>query len=229
MLADRVGIGRFNGSARVARPAMGTPVVLVHGILGQRHLYWNLLRGRLEAAGLHVEDAPLSYLLLGDMRVAARQLRQFVEEVLRRTGAERVDIVCHSAGGLVARYFLVYHGGARRTRRLVTLGTPHQGTYFTAGIPVVPIARQARPGSDFLHEIDRPLSDEVEAVNLWCARDGVVVPARNALWAEARNVQVPWTTHWGFLWRREVHARVVQELQAPAPRWTDADGADGPD
>ncbi len=36
-------------------------------------------------------------------------------------------LVCHSMGGLVARYFLEHLGGAEITRRLVTIGTPHRG------------------------------------------------------------------------------------------------------
>ena len=37
-------------------------------------------------------------------------------------------LVCHSMGGLVARYFLEHLGGAAITRRLITLGTPHRGS-----------------------------------------------------------------------------------------------------
>jgi hypothetical protein len=48
-----------------------------------------------------------------------------------RNGAGGADaklwLVCHSMGGLVARYFLEHLGGADITRRLITIGTPHRG------------------------------------------------------------------------------------------------------
>ena len=37
-------------------------------------------------------------------------------------------LVCHSMGGLVARYFCEQLGGAPHTRAIVTLGTPHRGS-----------------------------------------------------------------------------------------------------
>jgi pimeloyl-ACP methyl ester carboxylesterase len=39
----------------------------------------------------------------------------------------RLVLVCHSMGGLVARYFCEHLGGAEHTRRIITFGTPHRG------------------------------------------------------------------------------------------------------
>jgi len=44
--------------------------------------------------------------------------------VRETTGAARVDVVAHSLGGLIARYY-AQTGGAASVRRLVTLGTPY--------------------------------------------------------------------------------------------------------
>ena len=53
-------------------------------------------------------------------------------EQLRARGGEfadaRVVLICHSMGGLVARWYLEKCGGADVTRKLVTLGTPWRGT-----------------------------------------------------------------------------------------------------
>src|SRR4029453_17986694 len=40
----------------------------------------------------------------------------------------RLVLICHSMGGLVARWFLEVRGGKSLTRRLVTIGTPYQGS-----------------------------------------------------------------------------------------------------
>ena len=67
-----------------------------------------------------------------DNRVAARRLREQADRWLGEWRRESPDakliLVCHSMGGLVARYFLECLEGWRDTRRLVTFGTPYRGS-----------------------------------------------------------------------------------------------------
>jgi triacylglycerol lipase len=190
-----------------------SPVLLVHGILGQRHLYWNLFRRRLEQDGFRVDEVSLPYTLLGDIRVAAERLSEKVEEVA--PDGQRVDLVCHSAGGIVARYYLKFLGGAKRVRHIVFLGSPHQGTYFSYVLPVLRIAAQVRPGADLLRELGGDIPDGVRATNFWSPVDGVIIPAQNSILhhPSAKNVKVPWMHHWGFLLSPQIHKQVAKALR----------------
>jgi triacylglycerol esterase/lipase EstA (alpha/beta hydrolase family) len=192
------------------------PVLLVHGILGQRHLYWNVFKRRLVADGFRVHEVVLPYALLGDIRIAARMLADKVEATLAGDKADKVDIVCHSAGGLVARYYLSYLKGGAHVRHLVTLGTPHGGTYFSylLQFPFLSIIRQTRPRSHLIHEISGPgaIPHGVRITSLWSPIDGVVLPPENAVLAGATNIKVPWTTHWGFLWSKHIYGLVKDAL-----------------
>lgn len=71
-----------------------------------------------------------------DIRLAAVELAWLVDDVLEGSGAEKVDIVAHSMGGLIARYYInssssvvasVFHESAEKIRKLVLLGTPSYG------------------------------------------------------------------------------------------------------
>src|ERR1051325_3167214 len=150
--------GGGEGTRLQRRGGPRRPVLLVHGILGQRHLYWNLFKRRLEADGFRAHEVVLPYALLGDIRIAARILADKVEATLAGDKADKVDIVCHSAGGLVARYYLPYLKGDRRVRPLVTLGAPPRGTYSSSLLqsPFISITRQTRPGSHLIKEISGP-------------------------------------------------------------------------
>jgi pimeloyl-ACP methyl ester carboxylesterase len=67
-------------------------------------------------------------------RYNARRLRAVVEPALERWRAlaeanreARLIFICHSMGGLVARWYVEREGGAALTRKLITIGTPHRG------------------------------------------------------------------------------------------------------
>jgi triacylglycerol esterase/lipase EstA (alpha/beta hydrolase family) len=206
-------------------------VLLVHGILGQRHLYWNLFKRRLVADGFRAHEVVLPYALFGDIRIAARRLAEKVDATLAGDRADQVDLVCHSAGGLVARYYVNYLDGDRKVRHLVTLGTPHHGTYFSylLQLPFLDIARQTRPGSHLLREISGAPPPHVRVTSIWSPADGVVLPPESAVLPGARNVKVPWTTHWGFLWNQQIYAVVKDALLGRAEGQRTLETGDGPD
>jgi triacylglycerol lipase len=82
---------------------------------------------RLARAGLG-PIVGFEYWSLGRTAAAARQLAWFVEHVQSVTGAPQVDIIGHSMGGVVGRYYVQLLGGDGAVANLVTLGSPHLGT-----------------------------------------------------------------------------------------------------
>jgi len=62
---------------------------------------------------------------------ARDELPAFVDEVLERTGAEKVDIISHSVAGLSTRLWIKYYGGNDKVRDYVSLSGTHHGTITT--------------------------------------------------------------------------------------------------
>jgi pimeloyl-ACP methyl ester carboxylesterase len=110
-----------------------TPVVLVHGFLGDPTNFL-LLRGYLAALGVR-NFASFSYPPRLDYQRLACRLGRAIELVQAETGAPQVDVVGHSLGGLVARYLVETTDGGS-VRRLVTLGSP----YFASPLPANELA-----------------------------------------------------------------------------------------
>lgn len=75
----------------------------------------------------------------GSNRFSAERLERFIRPILHQWRKDsgnadaKVWFVCHSMGGLVARYFCEYLGGSDITRELVTIGTPHRGAAKALG------------------------------------------------------------------------------------------------
>ena len=108
-------------------PAGRVPVLFVHAYLSNRGQWWWLRRG-LRRCGVAVATINLEPPLQSIDRFA-EQLGQRIEAVLAETGAKRLVLVGHSMGGLVARAY-VQRDGLGRVAELITIGTPHHGSWF---------------------------------------------------------------------------------------------------
>jgi pimeloyl-ACP methyl ester carboxylesterase len=63
-----------------------------------------------------------------DIPTSAGELNSFVDKVRAATGAAEVDLVGHSQGGMMPRYYLKYLGGAAEVNALVGLSPSNHGT-----------------------------------------------------------------------------------------------------
>ncbi|MDX3690895.1 alpha/beta fold hydrolase [Streptomyces europaeiscabiei] len=156
------------------------PVVLLHGFIDNRSVFVLLRRSLAQHGGRHIESLNYSPLTC-DIRAAAELLGNHIEDICERTGQERVDVVGHSLGGLIARYYVQRLGGDQRVRTLVTLGTPHGGTRAVPLADAHPIVRQMRPGSKVLEELREPAPGcRTHFVAFWSDLDHVMVPLETA-------------------------------------------------
>ncbi|MFK4067405.1 lipase family alpha/beta hydrolase [Streptomyces sp. NPDC029674] len=156
------------------------PVLLLHGFIDNRSVFVLLRRALSQHGGRRVETLNYSPLTC-DIRVAAELLGRHIEEICERTGHARVDIVGHSLGGLIARYYAQRLGGDARVRTLVTLGTPHAGTRVVPLADAHPIVRQMRPGSDVIEELKEPAPDcRTQFVSFWSDLDQIMDPLETA-------------------------------------------------
>ncbi len=108
------------------------PVVLVPGTFESMVKNWSTLSPYLKAQGYCV--FALDYGVTngipatGPVADSARELAPFVDRVLRATGAKQVDVVGHSQGGMMPRYYLGFLGGARKVDALVGIAPSNHGT-----------------------------------------------------------------------------------------------------
>jgi triacylglycerol lipase len=160
-----------------------TPVLLVHGIVDNRSIFVHLarvLRRRGHGIVQAVNYSPMTA-LTGDIRSAARDLGQHVERLCAVSGSDRVHVIGHSLGGLIARYYVQRLGGDARVDTLVTLGTPHRGSLIAHLLPPTLVPRQLQPGSDLLSELDEPAPGcRTRFLAVWSRMDQLVIPQRNA-------------------------------------------------
>jgi triacylglycerol lipase len=203
--------------------AAGTPILLLHGMVDNRSIF-SLLRRGLRRKGfgrvLTLNYSPVT----NDVRAAAQGLADEIESICARTGYERLHVVGHSLGGLIARYYVQRLGGDARVHTLVTLGTPHAGTRM-AHLLSTELTRQLRPGSDLLRELAAPQDERCRTrfIAYWSDLDQMVVPQRNGRVVHpglhVRNHLVRGAGHMSL----PVSSRLVHEITAALCR-LDSDG-----
>jgi pimeloyl-ACP methyl ester carboxylesterase len=159
--------------------AAETPILLVHGMVDNRSIFTVLRRGLVRRGFGRIDTMNYS-ILTGDIRAAAAHLGAEIERIVEETGYERIHVIGHSMGGLIARYYVTRLGGDAHVHTLVTLGTPHSGSYLAytwrGGL-----TRQLRPGSALMDELAAPVRDcQTRFIVYWSDLDQVVVPQRNA-------------------------------------------------
>jgi hypothetical protein len=201
-----------------APACVGVPVILVHGYFHNRSGFFFMAR-RLRRAGFGCVYSMNYNALNGSIETLAAQLARHVTDVLRVSGAPRVHLVGHSLGGVIARYYVQELGGHDHVDHLVTIGTPHAGTYAAyAGFGRT--AAQMRPGSGLLRRLAEGLPDcDTKIVNLYSDLDVLIVPPSSAVLPDAPNVVnllLHDLGHTSLLISPELIATVTEHLAAAA-------------
>ncbi len=194
-------------------------IVLCHGYMSNRSSFF-VLRYVLGRLGRTNVFSPNFRPASASIPQFAEQLSETVKLALSQTGCDKVDLIGHSMGGLVVRYFIEKLGGARCVYTAITLGAPHRGTK-TAALGLFKTAEQFRPDSSFIRELNRgPLSpDPVNMIAIWSDFDTVVLPPENAqLPAPYTNVMVTGVGHVAYLFSGQVfkHLRLALRESATA-------------
>jgi triacylglycerol esterase/lipase EstA (alpha/beta hydrolase family) len=171
------------------------PVLLIPGYGGSTTSLERLAAKLRTATGREVRVVRAVGDGTGDLTAQARALAATVNGLLQQ-GAPSVDVVGYSAGGVVARLWAAEFGGARQARRIVTLGSPHQGTQVAELAQDLAPERcptaclQLAPDSDLLRRLPQEAVPGPRWVSLWTSRDDVVTPASSGTLAGAVDVRL---------------------------------------
>ena len=188
------------------------PILFIHGIFHNRSAFaW--LAQRLAFSGFR--NFKELNLLTSIHRIPrmAEQTGEQVQKLLKKYDVPQVDIIAHSMGGIIARYFIQNGGGDGKVRHLITLGTPHQGTRLS-DYSVLPHFKDLSPDSATLIELNRnPVPNHTQGLAISGDLDIFMQPRQCGLWKGVRNVELKSVGHAGLLFSRRVLQLITSRLQ----------------
>ena len=207
------------------------PVLLIYGF-GQTRRVLNVLENRLRRDGYCVWSVNQGGLFdtfnTGGIEDLAKLIAKKVDRIVKRHNLPKIDIVAHSMGGLVARYYVKRLEGYRYVRTLVTMGTPHHGT--AVAIPGVlalgafsKAVWQLAPMSPFIRRLKQgPFPPQSRLVSVYSKTDRICPYPACLLELTAGNIKNILVegeiSHRDLLTKKSVYELVRAELEDGTPR-----------
>lgn len=206
-----------------------TPVLLLYGFFSSRRALV-ILERMLKKKGYEV----ISFNLGGILGVfftrgvvdSAHFIDYKIKRQIDRHKLEKIHIVAHSKGGLVALWYLLKCGGSKYCDKLVTMGSPFGGSIWTWAALVTPIGLlfrdvwEMRPGSELIREIDEArIPSNLHIYNLYSNRDWIAHGRKGILQEGRYNPQITpipmhSITHFQFLSSKEA-VETISEIIGP--------------
>ncbi|MCR5401656.1 MAG: hypothetical protein K6E78_08695, partial [Treponema sp.] len=107
------------------------PILLIHGVFfrdSKYFNYWGRIPKELTDNGAKVfygkQESAAS------IEICGKQIAKRIKEIMEETGAQKVNIIAHSKGGLDSRQAICFEGMDKHVASLTTICTPHRGCIY---------------------------------------------------------------------------------------------------
>ena len=215
-------------------------VLLLHGFM-QTRAVWQVMEDRLRYDGYGVFSFDLGGLFYRfnteSIDTLGRRVADKIEGICERYELSGFHIVGHSKGGIIARHYVQNHGGDRRVRSLITLGSPHHGTptallgvaMFGGGL-LSKSPWEMLPNSKFISGLAQdtfpshiPMTSIFSRGDLVCPHWCSVLRPRQGE-TSMRNIEVEGLGHTELCHAPGVYLEVRKELEAASKLWRERTG-----
>lgn len=190
----------------------GAPILLLHGLFHNRAC-WLWLKLQLRRRGQRAVYT-LNLPPWKDVETLTERVAKKVDEIRLAQGVDRVHLIGHSMGGMIARNYLQLRGGAPKVASCTLLAAPNGGSKL-APFALSPLGRILIPGSEFLQRLAAaPLPSGVPLRVFYSRHDNMVLPAFHGRLEGADEVELTGIGHMAILY----HPRAIGPLLASLPR-----------
>ncbi|MFK5926763.1 MAG: alpha/beta hydrolase [Desulfuromusa sp.] len=188
-----------------------TPILLLHGLfVNQACWFWFKHRLRkngfknlvtMNLSSWHSEEA------------LTELLAKRIDELRHQLGVNKVHLIGHSMGGMIARNYVQLRGGHDKVEQLICLGAPHHGSKL-ATFSLDPLGKLLIPNSDFLVRLNSaPIPENIQLTNIYTNKDNMVLPNSNNHLPWGKAVELDGMGHTSLIYRKAPLAATIAALK----------------
>lgn len=188
------------------------PVLLLHGLFDNQ-ASWFWFKWQLKNRGIkNVITINLSS--WHSEEVLTELLSKRIDELRHQLGVNKVNLVGHSMGGIIARNYIQLRGGESKVARLICLGSPHAGSKL-ATFSVSPLGKHLIPNSAFMQRLNSaPAPEQVDTTNIYTKKDNMVMPNNSCRLEWAKNIELDGMGHTSLIYRTAPIDATTKALKA---------------
>ena len=190
------------------------PIILIHGLWNTSSIF-SSITSKLDEIGIEYFAPTLNH-SYGITSII--DLSNILNElILEKYGLEKeIDILGFSMGGIIGRYWLQKFNGYKRTRRLISIGSPHKGTLMAQLVPKFPFRgiSEMKINSKFLRELAKNdfFLDGIECISFFTYWDLMVFPGWWTNLNLGKKISVKVFKHRNLVSNKTVIDKIINEI-----------------
>ena len=190
------------------------PIILIHGLWNTSSIF-SSITSKLDEIGIEYFAPTLNH-SYGITSII--DLSKILNElILEKYGLEKeIDILGFSMGGIIGRYWLQKFNGYKRTRRLISIGSPHKGTLMAQLVPKYPFRgiSEMKINSKFLRELAKNdfFLDGIECISFFTYWDLMVFPSWWTNLNLGKKISVKVFKHRNLVSNKTVIDKIINEI-----------------
>jgi len=190
------------------------PIILIHGLWNTSSIF-SSITPQLDNIGIEYFAPTLEHSF--GMTSILDLTNKLNELILEKYGLEtEIDVLGFSMGGIIARYWLQKFNGYKRTRRFISVGSPHKGTLIAQLVPKYPLRgiSEMKINSNFLIELEKNdfLLNDIECINFFTYWDLMVFPGWWTNLSFGKKISVKVYKHRNLVRNKSVVNKIIDEI-----------------
>jgi len=190
------------------------PIILIHGLWNTSSIF-SSITSKLDEIEIEYFAPTLNHDY--GMTSIIELTYTLNELILEKYGLEKeIDILGFSMGGIISRYWLQKFNGYKRTRRFISIGSPHKGTLMAQLVPKYPFKgiSEMKINSYFLRELEKNdcFLDDIECINFFTYWDLMVFPGWWTNLNFGKKISVKVYKHRNLVRKKSVVNKIIDEI-----------------
>ncbi len=190
------------------------PIILIHGLWNNSSIF-SFITSKLDYVGIEYFAPTLEHSY--GMTSIIDLTKLLNKLIIEKYGLEKeLDILGFSMGGIIGRYWIQKFDGYKRTRRFISVGSPHKGTLIAQLVPKYPFTgiSQMKINSNFLRELAKNdfLLNDIECINFFTYWDLMVFPGWWTNLNLGKKISVKVYKHRNLVRNKSVIDKIIDEI-----------------